>query len=367
MEPFTETDLIYELVEAVIDLAKRFKEEKGRIPVFMEVCGSHTMALTKTGIKARLRDYIHLISGPGCPVCVTDQKSIDAMIQLSEEPNTILCTFGDMMRVPGSKSTLMEEKTSGKDIRVIYSPLDSIKIAEENPEKEVVFLGIGFETTIPILALTIRQAERKNIKNYSIWMTTKLIEPVLSTMLQSGEVKVDGFLLPGHVAVVTGKQSYHFLVEKFAISGVITGFEPIELLSGIYKLIQLHLEKKVDVLNEYTHVVSDKGNIVAQKLIEEYLETDDVEWRGIGVIHESGLVLKGQYAQYDAKRKFNIPLGEPTQTNCRCGEVVQGLIAPEACRFFNNGCTPTQPLGPCMVSSEGTCAAHYQFMKEVSP
>lgn len=365
MDLFSDPVLTRESVEAVIDLAKRFKEEKGRIPVFMEVCGSHTMALAKTGIKARLKDYVQLIAGPGCPVCVTDQKSIDAMVQLSEEPNTILCTFGDMMRVPGSKSTLMKAKTEGKDIRVVYSPLDSVHIAEENPDKEVIFLGIGFETTIPILALTVREAARKDLNNYSIWMATKLVEPVLRALLSSEEVKLDGFLLPGHVSVVLGKQSYHYLADEFTISGVITGFESVELLSGIYKLLVLQLEKRVKIINDYTYVVSDTGNVVAQSLLEEYLEAHDEVWRGMGTISNSGLVLKEQYAQFDAKKKFNILVGEPRVTKCRCGEIVQGLITPEECVLFNKGCTPTHPIGPCMVSTEGTCAAHYQFMREV--
>lgn len=365
MDLFSDPVLTRESVEAVIDLAKRFKEEKGRIPVFMEVCGSHTMALAKTGIKARLKDYVQLIAGPGCPVCVTDQKSIDAMIQLSEEPNTILCTFGDMMRVPGSKSTLMKAKTEGKDIRVVYSPLDSVHIAEENPDKEVIFLGIGFETTIPILALTVREAARKDLNNYSIWMATKLVEPVLRALLSSEEVKLDGFLLPGHVSVVLGKQSYRYLADEYTISGVITGFEPVELLSGIYKLLLLQLEKKVKIINDYTYVVSDKGNVVAQSLLEEYLEAHDEAWRGMGTISNSGLVLKEQYAQYDAKKKFNILVGKPRVTKCRCGEIVRGLITPEECVLFNKSCTPTHPIGPCMVSTEGTCAAHFQFMREV--
>ena len=365
MDLFSDPVLTRESVEAVIDLAKRFKEEKGRIPVFMEVCGSHTMALAKTGIKARLKDYVQLIAGPGCPVCVTDQKSIDAMVQLSEEPNTILCTFGDMMRVPGSKSTLMKAKTEGKDIRVVYSPLDSVHIAEENPDKEVIFLGIGFETTIPILALTVREAARKDLNNYSIWMATKLVEPVLRALLSSEEVKLDGFLLPGHVSVVLGKQSYRYLADEYTISGVITGFESVELLSGIYKLLLLQLEKRVKIINDYTYVVSDTGNVVAQSLLEEYLEAHDEVWRGMGTISNSGLVLKEQYAQFDAKKKFNILVGEPRVTKCRCGEIVRGLITPEECVLFNKSCTPTHPIGPCMVSTEGTCAAHFQFMREV--
>ncbi|MDQ0246808.1 hydrogenase expression/formation protein HypD [Bacillus fengqiuensis] len=364
MNLFSDPTLTRHSVEAVIRLAERFKEEKGRMPVFMEVCGSHTMALAKTGIKARLKDHVRLIAGPGCPVCVTDQKAIDAMIQLSEEPNRILCTFGDMMRVPGSKYTLMKGKTDGKDIRVVYSPLDSVKIAEENPHKEVIFLGIGFETTIPILALAIREAEKKGLTNYTIWMTTKLVEPVLRVLLESGEVKVDGFLLPGHVSVVLGKQSYYFLKREYDMSGVISGFEPVQLLSGIYKLLELLLDKKADIVNDYPYVVKDEGNQAAQNLMEQYLEFHDEEWRGIGIIPKSGLVLKEQYVRFDAKKKFKVSIGQPRKTKCRCGEIIRGLITPEECVLFGKGCTPFHPIGPCMVSTEGTCAAHYQYMRE---
>lgn len=361
---FSDQTLTLKSVEAVARLARRFKEEYGRVPVFMEVCGSHTMALAKSGIKKRLKDDVRLIAGPGCPVCVTDQRSIDAMIQLSEGGGRILCTFGDMMRVPGSRATLMKAKTEGKDIRVVYGPLDSVKIAEENPDKEVIFLGIGFETTIPILAFAIREAERKKLKNYSIWMTTKLVEPVLKALLDSGDVKLDGFILPGHVSVVLGKQVYDFLVKDYRISGVITGFEPVQMLSGIYKLLRLVLEKKAAVLNDYTSVVKEEGNLVAQKLIEDYLEPQDEAWRGMGTIPNSGLVLKEKYAPFDAKKKFEISVGEPRKTKCRCGEIIRGLISPEECVLFNRGCTPAHPIGPCMVSTEGTCSAHFQYMRE---
>lgn len=364
MELFSDRILAQHSLEAVITLAKRFKKEKGRIPVLMEVCGSHTMAFAKTGIKTRLKDYVRLIAGPGCPVCVTDQKSIDSMIQLSEEPNRIICTFGDMMRVPGSKHSLMKVKTEGKDIRVIYSPLESIKIAEENPDKEVIFLGIGFETTIPILALAIHVAKKKELANFTIWMTTKLVEPVLRTLLDSGEVKLDGFLLPGHVSVVLGKRSYDYLKKEYEVPGVITGFESVQLLSGIYKLLQLLLEDKVDILNDYTYVVTEQGNQVAQNLIEDYFETQDEEWRGMGTIQKSGLVLKKEFAKFDAKKKFKVSIGQPRKTKCRCGEIIRGLITPEECILFNKACTPSNPIGPCMVSTEGTCAAHYQYMRE---
>ncbi|MBM7621235.1 hydrogenase expression/formation protein HypD [Bacillus tianshenii] len=364
MEMFSEATLTRDSLTAVIGIAEKFKLERGRKPVFMEVCGSHTMALARTGIKNRLKEHVCLIAGPGCPVCVTDQKSIDAMIQLSEGADRILCTFGDMMRVPGSKFSLMKAKTEGKDIRVVYSPIDSVKIAEENPNKEVIFLGIGFETTIPILALAVQEAMKKDLKNYSIWMTTKLVEPVLRALLDSGEVHLDGFLLPGHVSVVLGKQTYHYLVEDYAISGVITGFEPVQLLSGIYKLIELQLNKKVDILNDYTYVVKEEGNLVAQQLMEEYLMPYDEAWRGMGSIPDSGLVLKEKYAQFDAKKRYKVACEEPRKTKCRCGEIIRGLITPEECSLFKKGCTPLNPIGPCMVSTEGTCAAHYQYMWE---
>ncbi|MBT2681705.1 hydrogenase formation protein HypD [Bacillus sp. ISL-35] len=363
LETLSDPALARQSLGAVIELAGEFKKKFGRVPVLMEVCGSHTMAFAKSGLKTRLKEHVRLIAGPGCPVCVTDQKSIDAMIQLAEGPNRILCTFGDMMRVPGSRVSLMKSKTDGKDIRVIYSPLDSVKIAEENPDKEVILLGIGFETTIPILTLAIREAERKGLKNYSVWMTTKLVEPVMRALLESGEVKLDGFILPGHVSVVLGKKSFDFLVEDYQISGVITGFEPVQLLSGIYKMLELLLENKQDVLNDYPSVVKDEGNPHAQKLLKHYLRLHDEDWRGMGTIPESGLVLKDEYVQFDAKKRYEVSVGEPRKTKCRCGEIIRGLVNPESCVLFNKGCTPAHPIGPCMVSTEGTCAAHYQYMR----
>jgi hydrogenase expression/formation protein HypD len=363
LETLSDPAIARQSLEAVVELAGEFKKKFGRVPVLMEVCGSHTMAFAKSGLKTRLKDHVRLIAGPGCPVCVTDQKSIDAMIQLADGTNRILCTFGDMMRVPGSRVSLMKSKTDGKDIRVIYSPLDSVKIAEENPDKEVILLGIGFETTIPILTLAIREAETKELKNYSVWMTTKLVEPVMRALLDSGEVKLDGFILPGHVSVVLGKKSFGFLAEDYQISGVITGFEPMQLLSGIYKLLRLLLENKFGVLNDYPSVVKDEGNVHAQKLLKQYLQLNDEDWRGMGTIPGSGLVLKDEYAQFDAKKRYEISVGEPRKTKCRCGEIIRGLVTPEECVLFNKGCTPAQPIGPCMVSTEGTCAAHYQYMR----
>ncbi|PKR76651.1 hydrogenase formation protein HypD [Halalkalibacillus sediminis] len=364
LDIFSENDMARRSVDAVIKLSEKFKKDKGRLPVLMEVCGSHTMAFAKTGIKQRLSEHVKLIAGPGCPVCVTDQKSIDAMIQLSEIPDTIICTFGDMMRVPGSKYSLMKAKTEGKDIRVVYSPLESVKIAQNNPDKEVVFLGIGFETTIPVLALAVRDAENLELSNYTIWMTTKLVEPVLRSLLDSGEVMVDGLLLPGHVSVVLGKKSYDFLMNEYKVPSVITGFEPVQLLTGIYKSVDLLLHQKAEVINDYPHVVKNEGNLVARRLLEKYFKLNDEAWRGMSKIPNSGLVFKDRYARFDAKKKFNVHVKEPRKTKCRCGEIIKGSINPEECVLFNKGCTPTHPIGPCMVSTEGTCAAHYQYMRE---
>lgn len=352
------------LVEAVIEKAKQFQQKFGRKPAFMEVCGSHTMALARTGVKQCLKDDVKLISGPGCPVCVTDQKSIDAMIALAEGENRIICTFGDMMRVPGSTKTLLDSKIAGKDIRVLYSPVDAVKVAEENPDKEVIFLGIGFETTIPILTLMIGEAEKRGILNFSIWMATKLVEPVLRYLLDAGDVTLDGFLLPGHVSIVLGEDSYQYLVDEYNISGVIAGFETAELLSSIYKLIDLALTGQAAIENNHRAVVSKTGNLVIHKWLDKYLTKCDEAWRGIGVIPSSGLDLKPEYDQYNAKKRFPVVVGEPRKTKCRCGEVIRGLISPNECPLFGKACHPMNPIGPCMVSTEGSCSAYYQYMRE---
>jgi hydrogenase expression/formation protein HypD len=352
------------LVEAVIDKAIEFQLKFGRKPAFMEVCGSHTMALARTGVKQAIKEYVNLISGPGCPVCVTDQRSIDAMIALSEGENRIICSFGDMMRVPGSDKSLLDSKIAGKDIRVLYSPVEAVKVAEENPDKEVIFLGIGFETTIPILALMIGEAQKRNVKNFSIWMATKLLEPVLRYLLECGDVNLDGFLLPGHVSIVLGEESYHYLVDEYNISGVITGFETAELLSGVYKLIELTLEEKAAVINNHSSVVSKKGNQVIQGWLEKYLVKSDEAWRGIGVIPRSGLDLRPEYSRFNAKKRFSIEVGKVRKTKCRCGEVIRGLITPNECPLFAKACHPMNPIGPCMVSAEGSCSAYYQYMRE---
>lgn len=357
-------ELSRKLLAKVMNLANLYKDKYGRLPAIMEVCGSHTMALARTGIKKSLKNHVKLISGPGCPVCVTDQKSIDAMIQLAEGENRIICTFGDMIRVPGTKRSLMEAKTEGREIRVVYSPVDAVEIAKKHSDKEVVFLGIGFETTIPVLTVALKMADDEGITNFSMWLTTKLVEPIIRHLLESEVVKIDGFLLPGHVSIVLGKNSYQYLVDEYQIPGVISGFESVEMLSSIYKLLQLHLQEKAEIINDHRTIVTDKGNQVAQKLMETYLTLSDEAWRGIGIIKNSGLDLREEYAHLNAKKRFNMTVGEPRKTACRCGEIIRGIITPEECPLFNKACTPLHPIGPCMVSSEGTCAAHYQYMRE---
>lgn len=357
-------ELAKKLLVKLLALSERYIDKYGRRPVIMEVCGSHTMALARTGLKSILKDHVNLISGPGCPVCVTDQISIDAMIELTEGENRIICSFGDMMRVPGTKRSLMESKTAGKDIRVIYSPLDAVTIAEENPDKEVVFLGIGFETTIPILAATLKTADERNVKNFSMWVTTKLVEPILRTLLDSKKVTIDGFLLPGHVSIVLGKNSYNFLVEEYNVPGVISGFESVEMISGLYKLIEMLMIDDIHIINDHKKIVTDEGNVYAQRLMQQYLEPVDEAWRGIGVIKNSGLDIKKEYEHLNAKKRFNITVGEPRKTKCRCGEVISGLISPNECSLFAKSCHPINPIGPCMVSTEGSCAAYYQYMRE---
>ncbi len=365
LHKMSDAKLSLELLNKVKEVSTRFHEKFGRNPILMEVCGSHTQAFAKSGVKSAIKDYVQLISGPGCPVCVTDQTSIDAMIALSNKENVIICTFGDMMRVPGSTNTLMEAKSHGKDIRIVYSPIDAVAIAKENPDKEVVFLGIGFETTIPLLGASVKAATAQDVSNYSIWMNTKLLEPILRYLLELGEVQLDAFVLPGHVSIVTGADFYQFLKDEYSISGIISGFESVELLGGLYRIIELALEQKAEIVNDYPFVVTQEGNLVAQSLMAEYFEVVDEPWRGMGVLPMSGMDFKPVYDRYNAKKKFEVVIPEAKKTKCKCGEIIRGVIEPPDCPLYGKACKPINPIGPCMVSSEGSCAAYYNFMREV--
>lgn len=325
----------------------------------MEVCGSHTMAISKFGLRQILPKNIRLISGPGCPVCVTAQNEIDAVIELSNK-NIVIATFGDLIRVPGNKSSLQKERAKGKEVRVFYSPLDALKYAEENPQKEVVFIGIGFETTVPTVALTIKEAKERKIKNYSVYSLHKTMPEALRALLVGGS-NVQGFLLPGHVSAITGSRIYEFLPREFGVGGVISGFEAEDILMSIVMLLKNYKNPTIEI--QYKRVVKEEGNIEAQKIIEEVFEPCDSTWRGLGEIKGSGLKIRDKYKDFDAALKFDIkPIGDEIEVKgCRCGDVLKGRIYPNECPLFGRVCTPDNPIGPCMVSSEGSCAAFYKY------
>ncbi|MFC1559798.1 hydrogenase formation protein HypD [Candidatus Margulisiibacteriota bacterium] len=345
----------------ILKLSKKIKALNVKANL-MEVCGTHTMAIFRFGIRKLLPEGVNMISGPGCPVCVTSQEDIDKVIEISKQKNVIMATFGDMMKVPGSKSSLSKEKTKGADIRVVYSPLDSLDIAKENPKKSVVFVGVGFETTTPTIAGTIIQAKKKGIRNFSAFTSHKTVPITLEALLSLGEIKLDGFLCPGHVTAIIGSDAYKEVTEKFKIPSVVAGFEPVDILEGIYMLLRQKKNKEYKVENQYKRVVTKEGNTTAQRIVDELFEPADAAWRGIGVIPGTGLKLRKGYEKFDAEKIFNIKV-EKAKVNedCICGKVLRGVAKPTECRLFSKACTPDTAFGPCMVSSEGTCAAYYKY------
>ena len=323
----------------------------------MEVCGTHTMSIAANGIRSLLPGGIRLISGPGCPVCVTSQDDIESALLLARKDNVLITTFGDMIRVPSDKDRL----ENYKNVHIVYSPMESLALADENPDKEVVFIGVGFETTAPLIASTIIETARRNIRNFSILSLHKTIPAALELILSSKESRINGLILPGHVSAVTGADYYEFL-KDLNTPGVITGFEALNIMECIYLLTKLIGESKKDILNNYQSVVSKKGNLEAMKLLKQVFKPSDALWRGIGIIPGSGLKIRDQYNEFDAQLKFNIKtvhIEEPK--DCLCGNILLGQSTPAQCRHFGKSCTPTDPVGPCMVSSEGTCAAWYKY------
>jgi len=348
------------------DLAKQYlKEIENTVTQpwsIMEVCGGQTHSLVKNGIIDMLPKEVTMIHGPGCPVCVTPLHLIDKAIHLALNENVILCSFGDMLRVPGSKINLLEAKAQGAGIRILYSPLEAVKIAEDNPEKEVVFFAVGFETTAPANALSVIHAHRKGIKNYSILASHVLVPPAIKAVIDDDESRIDGFLAAGHVCTIMGNSEYYPLVEKFKVPIVVTGFEPLDVLQGILMVIRQLENNIAKVENQYARIVREEGNIEAQKMIFEVFKIRDQMWRGIGEIPESGYAVKDQYEDFDANKKFKINIEEaPEHPDCISGQIMKGIKKPFECSQFGKKCKPTFPLGAPMVSSEGACAAYYHY------
>ena len=330
----------------------------------MEVCGTHTMAIAKAGIKSLLPPQVELLSGPGCPVCVTPAEVIDQILELSMEPGIIITSYGDMLRVPGSRpgDSLLRRRALGARVEIVYSPMDDIEIAKANPAREVVFLGVGFETTAPGTAAAVLTAQERGVKNFTVWSMLKLVEPALRALMGMEGFDVQGFLCPGHVGTIIGERGFGFLPEAYHMPAVISGFEPEDILLSVYLLLKQIREGRPRVQNEYTRAVSKNGNELAQKILREAFEPRADLWRGLGRIEQSGLGLREELRDHDAQARFGLEtLPAPKPTACRCGQVITGRLGPTGCPLFGTRCTPEDPVGPCMVSSEGACAAAYKY------
>ena len=329
----------------------------------MEVCGGHTHAIFKYGIEDLLPPNIEMIHGPGCPVCVIPLGRTDDCISLALEPDVIFTTFGDMMRVPGSKTNLLDAKAQGADVRMVYSPLDALKIAKQNPQRNVIFLALGFETTSPSTAMTILQADKEKVENFSVFCNHIMIVPSLKAMLDSPDLQLDGFVGPGHVSTVIGTRCYEFVPNEYGKPLVVTGFEPLDILQSVYMIVKQIVEGRAEIENQYGRVVERDGNRKALEVLAEVFEPRRFfEWRGLGSIANSGMKLKEKYAAFDAELKFEVPglrIADPKA--CQCGEILKGVKKPWECKVFGTACTPETPIGSCMVSSEGACAAYYNF------
>ncbi len=328
----------------------------------MEVCGTHTTSIFKNGIRTLLPDTMTLLSGPGCPVCVTSQNDIDAFIALARIKDVIITTFGDLMRVPGTTSSLQIERAEGNDIRVVYSATDALDIAKENPAKHIIFLGVGFETTAPTIAASLLIAQEMGLKNYYVFSAHKIVPPALEALMQTDGILVDGFILPGHVSVIIGISAYSSFFKRFQIPCVIAGFEPTDLLQAIAVLVNQIEAGVPELSNGYSRAVEPEGNLKAKSIMAQVFRPVDTTWRGIGRIPKSGLKIKETFAVFDAEQRFEIPLSDSQEPlGCACGEILTGMKIPPQCPLYKKRCTPASPIGACMVSSEGTCAAYYRY------
>ena len=344
-------------------LVEKIKRDAGDTPMrLMEVCGTHTASISRNGLRSLLADAVSLVSGPGCPVCVTPDGYVDAAIELGHKPDVTLTSFGDMLRVPGKNSTLEKERAAGADVRIVYSPLDAVELAASTKDRQIVFLGVGFETTAPTIGGAIKAASDRGLRNFSVLSSVRTIPEAMALLAQDPEIQIQGFLCPGHVSVIIGTTPYRFLAEKYGIPCAICGFEPLDILLGISMLQRQRKDGAARVDNAYPRGVSPEGNRKAREMTMEIFEPHDTEWRGIGEIRGSGLRIRDRYAEFDAEKKLGVSVAfSRASTPCRCGDILKGKILPTDCPLFGKTCVPQEPVGPCMVSTEGTCAAYYKY------
>lgn len=358
IDSYRDPRIVHGLIEATADLA----EQLDRPITIMEICGTHTHAIGRWGLRRLLHPHIRLISGPGCPVCVTSAEDISRVLSLAALPQVTLTSYGDMLRVPdATKRSLKDLRSEGADVRVVSSAFDVLLLAEAHPEREIVFLGIGFETTAPTVAATVKKARMKGIENFSVFSLHKTVPPVINALLDDEHLRIDGFLCPGHVSVITGVEAYT-AIPKQGRAAVIAGFEPADIVEGILMILQQIREQRFAVEIQYARGVKPQGNARAREVMGEVFSPCDATWRGIGTIPASGLAIADPFAEFDAWSRFPLPDVHPREhPGCRCGDILKGLLLPSACPLFARSCTPLDPVGPCMVSEEGTCAAYYRY------
>jgi hydrogenase expression/formation protein HypD len=351
----------YRKKDLILSVAEKLKSVSRKDIVLMEVCGGHTMAIHRFGLNSLLPSNIHLISGPGCPVCVSSQHFIDKALAYSKIPGVILTTYGDLIRVPGSATSLEKERAAGSDIRIVYSALESLDIAKNNPDNKIIFLGIGFETTAPATAATIIQVRKEQINNFYVLSAHKVMPPVMKALVEEG-VKIDGFIAPGHVTAITGTGIYEDLASVYHLGVVVTGFEPSDLMHAVLMLTTQIESDSQRVEVQYQRVVHKEGNLIAQKVLKEVFIPDDDTWRGLGIIPESGLRINEEFSSFDAEKQISVEVPESTEPKgCICGQILRGLKTPLNCPLFAKRCTPSDPVGACMVSGEGTCATYFKY------
>jgi hydrogenase expression/formation protein HypD len=351
------------LIDEIHALKDKLVRDDNKPLQIMEFCGGHTHTIFRYGVEQMLPDWIEMVHGPGCPVCVLPMGRVDDCVALAERPDVIFTTFGDAMRVPGSKKSLLQAKADGADIRMVYSPLDALELARKNPDRQVIFFALGFETTMPSTALTVLQAESEGIENFSLFCNHITTVPTIKAILDSPDMQIDGFLAPGHVCMVVGEKPLEFITQKYDKPIVISGFEPLDILQSIWMVLKQLAEKRCEVENQYARIVPAAGNPPGLNAISKVFELREFfEWRGLGSIDHSGVKMRDKYSKFDAERKFNvanIKIADPK--SCQCGEVLKGVIRPWECKIFGAACTPETPMGALMVSTEGACAAYYNF------